>query len=129
MIMMVKISRSKHITKQGTVKKNPVRTGVKIVMPGLLMRDKAEEKIIVDGFAKAGLKIKILGQFRTASGQGGSGGRNDVVAVMYNPEKGAVHPMHLGGLFRWADDYFDNNKGIIPKKAKDEFFKGAGYHK
>lgn len=93
---------------------------VRIVMTGLLVRNKKEWKQVEDGFKENGFKApKLVKQFKTLSGHGGEGGRNDVIADVVNKDvsKLAIHPFHLNGLFSWADDYVANNREIIPKEV------------
>jgi hypothetical protein len=92
----------------------------RIVMTGLLIETKEQLKQLKEGFKKLGFgKIKVVGKFRTLPGFGGEGGRSDVVAEVENKHlsKLAVSPMHLGGGFSWLEDYYDNNRSIIPESA------------
>lgn len=100
----------------------------RIVMTGLLIKNKKkDEKEISDFFQKKGYgKIKIVGEFKTLPGEGGEGGRNDVVAEVESKYIGklAVSQMHLSGGFSWAEDYYANHHSIIPYNAC-HLFEGA----
>lgn len=94
--------------------------GQKIVMTGLLVEGKAHWKQVEDGFKEMGFgKPKFIGKFRTLPGQGGEGGRSDVVAEVSGKDamKMATHPFHLTGGFSWAEDYLANNRDIIPAEG------------
>ena len=88
----------------------------KIVLCGILIENPEEDlAYIVNAFKEEGLEVKYIDRFDTLPGQGGAGGRTDVVMEMTNGiAKAAVHPWHLNGLFRWAEDYFENNREIVP---------------
>ena len=93
---------------------------IKMVARGLLVGNDKEWKEIEDEFVKQGFsKPKLIGSFKTLPGQGGKGGRNDVVIDLKDKDipKMAVHSFHLGGLFSWAEDYIDNSKDIIPDEG------------
>jgi hypothetical protein len=96
---------------------------MKIVLTGLLCESEADRQYIIDEFAKEKLPVQYVGQYKTLAGQGGEGGRSDVVfelegsAVM----RGAIHPWHLSGLFRWADDYYASDHEIVPEDSKEIF--------
>ena len=97
---------------------------VKIVMYGLLVETKEHEKQLEEGFEEMGLKKPILiGSYRTLPGEGGEGGRSDVILLVHNDDVGqlALHPLHLNGGFSWSDDYFANHKGIIPTEMLKHF--------
>ena len=73
-------------------------------------------------FAKQGWgQVKYVLQFKTKAGQGGEGGRNDVVfkwATQNDNEVGkfSIERFKWGG-FHWLGDYIANNSGIIPSKV------------
>lgn len=92
----------------------------RIVMTGLLVRNKKEFEEVVDAFKEEGFKPpKLIKTFKTLPGKGGLGGRSDVIfdVADIDVSKLAVHPFHLNGLFSWGDDYLANNREIIPEKV------------
>jgi len=101
----------------------------RLVMFGLLVKTKEHLKQLQDGFKELDCgKIKVVGQFKTLPGEGGNGGRNDVVLEVENKyiPRLAVSQMHLSGWFSWAEDYYSNHNSIIPANAGNLFngFKG-----
>jgi hypothetical protein len=97
---------------------------LKIVMTGLLVETKEHLKQLEDGFKEMGFhKPKLIGQFRTLSGEGGAGDRNEVVVAVSSKDVGklAVHPLHLSGGFSWSEDYVANHRSLIPYKAYKYF--------
>ena len=97
---------------------------MKIVMTALLVETNEHWKQIEEGFQKLGFGIpKLVGKFKTLAGKGGKGGRSDVVIEVENKyvPKMAIHPMHLSGGFSWCDDYYDNNRAIVPREARKFF--------
>jgi hypothetical protein len=92
----------------------------KIVMTGLLVETKEHSRQLEDGFKKMGFhKPNFIGKFKTLAGEGGEGGRSDVVLAVHDKDitRLAVSPFHLSGGFSWAEDYLTNHKSIIPKNA------------
>lgn len=92
----------------------------RIVMTGLLIDTAKYLKQLKDGFKELGFgKIKVIGKFKTLPGEGGKGGRSDVVIEVEDKYIGklAVSPMHLSGGFSWAEDYYANHHRIIPNNA------------
>lgn len=92
----------------------------RIVMTGLLVRNKKELKQVVDAFKEEGFRSpKLIKTFKTLPGEGGPGGRSDIIFDIADIDvsKLAVHPFHLNGLFSWGDDYLANNRDIIPEKV------------
>ena len=90
----------------------------RIVMTGLLVRNKKEWKQITDEFNKERFDTpKLIKVFKTLPGNGGEGGRSDVIVDVYDVDvcRLAIHPFHLGGLFSWAEDYIVHNRDIVPK--------------
>lgn len=97
---------------------------LKIVMTGLLVETREHLKQLEDGFKEMGFhKPKLIGKFETLAGEGGDGGRSDVVLAVNSKDVGklAVHPFHLSGGFSWSDDYIANHKSLIPYKAYKYF--------
>ena len=97
-----------------------------IVCPGLLSDTPKYKKQIVDGLKKMGFgKVKVIGSFKTLPGEEGEGNRTDTLIEVPDSvvSKIAVHPMHLGGGFNWADDYVNNHMKLIPKDARKLFGK------
>ena len=93
---------------------------IKIIMTGLLVETKEHLKQLENGFKEMGFhKPKLIGKFKTLPGEGGKGGRSDVVLAVNDKDVGklAVHPMHLSGDFSWSDDYVVNHRSLIPHKA------------
>jgi len=98
---------------------------VKAVMYGLICDTEEHKQQLYDGFKEMGLHApKIYGTFKTLAGEGGEGGRSDVVVGFHPADIGklAVHPMHLSGGFSWHDDYWDNHSKLIPEYAKKKYF-------
>ena len=99
--------------------------GAKAVMMGLDISTPEYRKQLLDMIKDVGAPhgIKILGDFKTLAGQGGDGGRSDVVVMFDSRDIGrlAVSPMHLSGGFSWIDDYAHNNGDLIPADAKHLF--------
>jgi len=96
----------------------------KIVMSGLLLDTADHYKQLEEGFKNMGFAPpKVIGQFKTLPGQGGPGGRNDVVLAVDSKDvpKLAISPFHLSGGFSWAEDYLANNAKIIPPEARKLF--------
>ena len=96
----------------------------RIVMYGLMVDTAEHKKQLVEGFEGLGFGTPVLvGQFKTLPGQGGEGGRNDVIidVDMKAVNKMAVHPMHLSGGFSWVDDYYANHRELIPTEALKYF--------
>ena len=96
-----------------------------IVLTGLLMSPsvKQAEAEINKSFAERDWgQVIFFTQFKTLSGQGGEGGRNDVV-FSYNPMneqqmgKFSVQRFGIGQKVSWLEDYLDNNRGIIPGRV------------
>jgi len=97
---------------------------MRIVCSGLLLKTKKHLQQLEDGFKKLGFgKPKVVGQYETLKGHGGDGGRSDVVLEVDNKYMGkmAVHSFHLSGGFRWADDYWNYNKDIVPENSHKLF--------
>ena len=102
--------------------------GIKAVWMGLIMENPEESmkqmnKVLnKEKFQNA----KLIGYWNTLSGKSGTGGRTDVMVEFNDKDicRLAIHPFHLGsGLrFSWHDDYFDNNKSIIPKEIIEKYF-------
>lgn len=98
----------------------------KIVMYGLLVETKEQLKQLEDGFKELGFhKPTLVGTFKTLPGQGGKGGRSDVVVAINNKDipKLAISRLHLNGGFSWEEDYLANNITIVPSKAYKFFNK------
>lgn len=99
---------------------------VEAVWPGLDISTKTNKQQLIDGVKGMGYhRPKVIGAFKTLPGQGGEGGRSDVVIGFNSKDIGrlAVSPLHLGHEgFRWKDDYLAYNKDLIPEKAKRKFF-------
>jgi len=94
--------------------------GVKAVMYGLLLETEDHKKQLKEGIEKMGFKApRVLGQWKTLPGQGGEGGRNDVLVEFDDNDipRLAVNSLHLCGGFSWHDDYIENNREIIPTEA------------
>jgi len=92
----------------------------KIVMCGLLVENKKHLKELEDGFKEMGFhKPKLIGKFKTMPGEGGVGGRSDIVLAVDRKDinKLAISSFHLGGGFSWSDDYIANHRDIIPHEA------------
>ena len=91
-------------------------SGQKIVITGVAINDKEKDIAeIVDSFRKEGMEVQYLDHYDTTAGQGGNGGRTDVVLAMTEGlVKAALHPWHLVGIFRWAEDYFNDSQEIVP---------------
>lgn len=92
----------------------------KIVFTGLLLETKEHIKELEAGFKEMGFhKPKLIGKFKTLAGEGGAGGRSDVVLAVNDKDitKLAVSPMHLQGGFSWEEDYISNHKNLIPYSA------------
>lgn len=107
----------------------PYEHGVKAIMSGLLIRNKKEKAEVVKHFTKQGYQPpKILDSYKTLAGLDGEGGRNDVIVQFHMKDipKLAISSEHLGGLFRWHDDYYVYNHSIVPEKAK-KYFKDVTY--
>jgi len=101
-----------------------VSAGAKIVLTGLLLDTDEHKKSLAEGMSEMGFGVpKVIGQFKTLAGQGGDGGRNDVVIEIEDDyvSKYATSAMHLSGGGSWADDYITNNKDIIPPEAMQYF--------
>ena len=96
----------------------------KIVMYGLLVETTEHWKQVEEGFKGMGFhKPKLVGKFETLPGDGGEGGRSDVVVEVNDKDvsKLAIHPMHLSGGFSWEDDYLANHRNLIPEDALKYF--------
>lgn len=97
---------------------------MKIVITGLLVENKEHLKQLENGFKKLGFgRPKLVCKFKTLAGEGGEGGRSDVLVEVEDKyvAKMATHPMHLSGGFSWFNDYWDNHKSIIPNKYRKFF--------
>ena len=89
----------------------------KIILTGLLIENEKEDiPQIVAAFANQDLNVQYVDRYKTLPGQGGDGGRSDLMFEMdmESISRGALHPWHLNGMFRWAEDYYDSSKDIIP---------------
>jgi len=96
------------------------------VMIGLLVESDEDKKGLYGGFVELGFTSpKIIHQFNTMPGKGGEGGRSDVLVEFDDKDipKLAIHPMHLQGGFSWDDDYFRNNRELIPSESLQYFQK------
>ena len=69
------------------------------------------------------VEVAYLTEFETLPGQGGPGGRNDVLFELIFPEdvqKFAVKRLSFG--IRWWEDYLDNgNDEIVPQEILDKY--------
>jgi hypothetical protein len=95
------------------------------VFKGLLCDTEEHKQSLYDGLKEMGFHApKIIATFRTLPGQGGEGGRSEVLVAFHTDDLGklAVSPMHLSGGFSWDDDYYANNKEIIPEDIKKKYF-------
>ena len=124
MIIMVKAVKVKAHDRKTT--SGGFQPGAQAVLYGILVRNPKETKELKEGvkqFAPHG--IKIIGKFKTLPGRGGPGGRSDVVVEFDSRDIGrlAISPFHLNGGFSWIDDYYDNNKALIPDTALKLFGK------
>lgn len=98
---------------------------VKAVICGLLLETDEHRQQILDAFRKEfGEDIKILGRYHTLPGHGGEGGRSDVVIELPDGiiPKASIHPWHLEGRYRWADDFLDGSRDIVPQEALKQLF-------
>ena len=75
------------------------------------------------------MKVSYVGQYETLPGLGGEGGRSDLVFDLADSDVACagIHPWHLAGVFRWADDYYGDNHTIIPEESKS-LFKGYKHY-
>jgi hypothetical protein len=92
----------------------------KIVLADCVCNGDEDIAKIVNAFKEEGMDIVYIDQFLTMPGQGGEGGRSDLMFAM-SPEcvlKAAVHSFHLQGLFVWADDYYANCSEIVPHEKR-----------
>jgi len=97
----------------------------RIVMKGLLVENEEHEKQLREHFLEFGWgEPKIIKAFKTKPGEGGPGGRSDVLIEVEDEAvmKMAAHPMHINGKFSWDDDYLANNREIIPEEVVMSFF-------
>jgi hypothetical protein len=86
-----------------------------IVFKGLKYSGQKDEKEINKTFKKKKWgKVKFKTQFKTKAGQGGGGGRNDVV-FLYSGKSSAFYVERFQFGISWLGDYVNNNKDIIPE--------------
>ena len=98
-----------------------------IIFTGLIYKGIESEKEINEFFKKERWgKVKYKNQFKTIAGQGGEGGRNDVLFKLITKKdeigKFSVGRFRIGGI-SWLGDYVNNNKKIIPYKELEKLRK------
>lgn len=101
-----------------------------VVLQGLIFDEKKVSSIKpINNFFKSQKwgKLKYKTQLKTKAGQGGSGGRNDVIFAWSGTQKEmgrfAVQRFGLEHAPRWLEDYIANNMSIIPVKKLEDLKK------
>ena len=65
--------------------------------------------------------LRYVDQWKTTSGLGGAGGRNDVLFIWKPGKKsGSFYVGRLRFGIKWLGDYVNNNKDIIPKSKLEK---------
>ena len=91
-----------------------------LVLRGL-KNNKATESDANKFFKKEGFgSVKKVMAIKTLAGNGGSGGRSDIVFVLTSPNimKFGLSPFRFSSGASWGSDYIDNDNDIIPEKDK-----------
>lgn len=67
------------------------------------------------------VRVQMLDEFRTRAGQGGEGGRRDVLFLIHADDisKFAVPRLEYG--ISWWEDYLANSKSIVPPSIKKKY--------
>lgn len=96
---------------------------MRIVILATTCPDENEQRNIVNFFAEEKMRVEFVGKYETLPGNGGEGGRSDLVFDMNDEDvsHASIHPWHLTGLFHWADEYLAYNSNIVPNDSKSLF--------
>ena len=65
--------------------------------------------------------MQFEAQFKTLAGQGGEGGRNDLLVYIHADDVGKFALWRLQYGMSWWEDYVVNNASIIPERIKAKY--------
>lgn len=71
--------------------------------------------------AHFGCRFRYEGQFKTLAGQGGEGGRNDVLFYVHDEDIGKFTIPRLAAGIRWWGDYINNCADITPPDVAGKY--------
>lgn len=70
------------------------------------------------------VRIQMLDEFKTRAGQGGDGGRRDVLFLIHSDDISKFAVSRLGCGISWWEDYLAGSKSIVPPSIKKKYPKG-----
>ena len=95
-----------------------------VVFHGLLLPEDQREDFEEFCKTQLGAEMKYLDEYTTLPGEGGEGGRTDVMVRIKQdaiPSYAVARFQHGDMTGRWWEDVVDNNKAIIPKETLKQY--------
>jgi hypothetical protein len=90
-----------------------------VVWPGTLMGEGTPAEFEAFILAEFGCRAKYHGQFTTLPGDGGEGGREDLVFYVHSEDLGKFAVPRLAYGMRWIEDVLDNEARRISDHEQD----------